>query len=155
MTPCCPNIQSTVAIRAPPWDRLASGIRTDDQNTEQGQGLLREHRQSGGGEDEGVVALTDTRGGRCRTEGAAGPEPPGLGQVIINSCPFSVNWRLSCPVSELDSGTSSCLSQPDGNIRAGPVSRLPRAPEPSQPCCAFRSEGREKKKEKMADGQRD
>lgn len=55
VTPCRPNVQSTVAIRAPPWDRLASGVRTHDQNTEQGQGLLQERRQQGGGEDEVVV----------------------------------------------------------------------------------------------------
>lgn len=55
--------------------------------------------------------LTDTRGGaltEITKDGAAvGMEPPTAGQLIINSCPFSVNWRLSCPVSELDSGTPS------------------------------------------------
>lgn len=58
--------------------------------------------------------LTDTRGGpltEITKDGAAvGMKPPTAGQLIINSCPFSVNWRLSCPVSELDSGTPPLAS---------------------------------------------
>lgn len=63
----------------------------------------------------------------------------------------------SCPVSELDFGTSSHLSQPDcyigeaeGGVGDG-VSRLRRSLEQSQPCCAFKA-GRKKKKKTHIDG---
>lgn len=96
------------------------------------------------------LLLTDTRGGSLTEimmdRAAAGMRPPRAGQLIVNSCPFSVNWGLSCPVSELDSGTSSCISQLDCNIQARPVSRLPQARQLYQPCCAFKSEGRRKKR---------